>query len=113
MRLIASNRSKAQPVHRAHDKSPRKAIPWKGRLRTGGGSGIGRVTALAFAERGARVAVVGHLAEQVEETAELIRQAGGEAIALLCDVSRADQVEAAVAQTIAAFARLDFAFNNA
>jgi NAD(P)-dependent dehydrogenase (short-subunit alcohol dehydrogenase family) len=80
---------------------------------TGGGSGIGRVTALAFAERGARVAVVGHIAEQVEETVELVRQAGGQAIALVCDVTRADEVEAAVVQTVDAFGRLDFAFNNA
>ena len=71
------------------------------------------MTALAFAERGARVAVVGHIAEQVEETVELVRQAGGQAIALVCDVTRADEVEAAVAQTVDAFGRLDFAFNNA
>ena len=80
---------------------------------TGGGSGIGRVTALAFAERGADVAVVGHIAEQVEQTAELVRQTGGEAIALVCDVSRAEEVGDAVAQTVEAFGRLDFAFNNA
>ena len=80
---------------------------------TGGGSGIGRVTALAFAQRGASVAIVGHLAGQVEETAELIRQGGGEAIAVIADVTRSDQVEAAVAQTIQTFGRLDFAFNNA
>jgi NAD(P)-dependent dehydrogenase (short-subunit alcohol dehydrogenase family) len=80
---------------------------------TGGGSGIGRVTALTFAERGARVAVVGHLSEQVEETAELIRQGGGKAIALVCDVTRSDDVQKAVARTVEAFGRLDFAFNNA
>ena len=80
---------------------------------TGGGTGIGRVTALAFAERGASVAVVGHLAEDVEQTAELIRESGGNAIAIVCDVTRADEVEAAVAQTVEAFGRLDFAFNNA
>jgi NAD(P)-dependent dehydrogenase (short-subunit alcohol dehydrogenase family) len=80
---------------------------------TGSGSGIGRVTALAFAERGARVAVVGHFAEPVDETVEIIRQAGGEAIALVCDVTRADQVEDAVARTLKTFGRLDFAFNNA
>jgi NAD(P)-dependent dehydrogenase (short-subunit alcohol dehydrogenase family) len=80
---------------------------------TGGGSGIGRVTALAFAERGARIAVVGHIAEQIEETAGLVRQTGGEAIALVCDVARANEVERAVSQTVEAFSRLDFAFNNA
>ncbi len=80
---------------------------------TGGGGGIGRVTALAFAERGARVAVVDHLADQVEHTAELIRQSGGEAIALVCDVTRADEVEGAVAETVHEFGQLDLAFNNA
>src|SRR5688572_9784080 len=94
-------------------QAARQPFLGKAAFVTGGGSGIGRVTALAFAQRGARVAVVGHLAEPVEETAALIREGGGEAIALVCDVSRANEVEAAVAQTIEAFGRLDFAFNNA
>ena len=49
----------------------------------------------------------------MEETAELIREVGGRGDCIVCDVSRADEVEAAVAQTIEAFGRLDFAFNNA
>jgi NAD(P)-dependent dehydrogenase (short-subunit alcohol dehydrogenase family) len=80
---------------------------------TGGGSGIGRATALAFAERGARVAVVGHAAADVEETAEMIRRSGGHAIAITGDVTRASDIEAAVSRTLEAYGRLNFAFNNA
>jgi len=80
---------------------------------TGGGSGIGRTTALAFAERGARVAIVGHAAADVEASAEMVRQSGGDAIAITGDVTRASDIEAAVARTLDAYGRLDFAFNNA
>lgn len=80
---------------------------------TGGGSGIGRTAALGFAREGASVAVVGHVPEQIEETRRLIEEAGGAAIAVTCDVSKADEVETAVRRTADAFGRLDFAFNNA
>lgn len=80
---------------------------------TGGGTGIGKATALAFAREGAGVAVAGHTAEHVEEVANLIRESGGQAIAITCDVTSAEEVEAAVEQTVDAFGRLDFAFNNA
>jgi NAD(P)-dependent dehydrogenase (short-subunit alcohol dehydrogenase family) len=80
---------------------------------TGGGTGIGRATALAFAREGASVAVVGHTPEHIEEAARTIRQEGGQAIALTCDVSRPGEVKAAIDQTIDEFGRLDFAFNNA
>src|SRR3954462_2802143 len=80
---------------------------------TGGASGIGRAAALAFARAGASVAVadVGEQANQ--ETARLIEQEGGRALAVRCDVTRADEVKAALAKTAEAFGRLDFAFNNA
>lgn len=80
---------------------------------TGGGTGIGRATALAFAKAGASVAVVGRSEANTQETVRLIEQAGGRAIAIRCDVSKEDQVQAAVASTVSAFGRLDFAFNNA
>lgn len=80
---------------------------------TGAGSGIGRATALAFAAAGAVVAVAGHMPEQVEETARLIEQAGGPALALTCNVTKAEDVKAALDRTVEAFGRLDFAFNNA
>ena len=80
---------------------------------TGGGSGIGRATAIAFADQGADVVVAGLDPPQLEEVAELIRQRGAHALAVLCDVSSASSVEAAVKQTADTFGRLDFAFNNA
>jgi NAD(P)-dependent dehydrogenase (short-subunit alcohol dehydrogenase family) len=80
---------------------------------TGGGTGIGRATALAFAREGASVVVAGHTREHIEETSHLIEQAGRRALAVTCDVSRADDVKAALDRTVEAFGRLDFAFNNA
>jgi NAD(P)-dependent dehydrogenase (short-subunit alcohol dehydrogenase family) len=80
---------------------------------TGGGSGIGRITALAFAREGASVAVVGHIPDDIDKTAKLIEQVGGRALAASCDVTSADDVQAAVGRTLETFGRLDFAFNNA
>ena len=80
-------------------------------LLTGGASGIGRATALAFAREGARVAVADR--GGAEATVALINAAGGQAISLSGDVTDAAVVEAMVAQTVAAFGRLDCAFNNA
>ena len=80
---------------------------------TGGGTGIGRATALAFARKGASVVVAGHIREHIEETTHLIEQAGGRALAITCDVTRAEDVKAALDRTVEAFGRLDFAFNNA
>jgi NAD(P)-dependent dehydrogenase (short-subunit alcohol dehydrogenase family) len=80
---------------------------------TGGASGIGRAAALAFAREGASVAVA-DLSEQGNlETARLIEEQGGRAVAVPCDVTRAEDVKTALAKTAEAFGRLDFAFNNA
>lgn len=80
---------------------------------TGGGSGLGRTTALAFTRGGASVAVAGLGREELEETVRLIKQEGGRGVAIACDVTKNDEVRAAVGRTIEAFGRLDFAFNNA
>ena len=80
---------------------------------TGAGSGIGRTTALAFAREGASV-VVADIAEQGnQETARMIEELGGRALAVRCDVTRSEDVQAALDQTVDAFGRLDVAFNNA
>src|SRR4051794_19508040 len=77
---------------------------------TGGGSGIGRAAALAFARAGASVAVADIGAEANQETARLIEQEGGRALAVRCDVTKAGDVKAAVEKTSGTFGRLDFAF---
>lgn len=80
---------------------------------TGATTGIGRATALAFAREGARVAVADIAVDGATETARLIERDGGQALALACDVSRAEDVDAALAAVEAQFGRLDIAFNNA
>jgi NAD(P)-dependent dehydrogenase (short-subunit alcohol dehydrogenase family) len=82
-------------------------------LVTGGASGIGRETALALAREGARVVVSDVNAALGAETAELIQAAGGGAIFVPCDVSKAEQVRALISTTDETYGRLDGAFNNA
>jgi NAD(P)-dependent dehydrogenase (short-subunit alcohol dehydrogenase family) len=80
---------------------------------TGGTSGIGRDAAILFAKAGAKVVVAGRRETEGEETVALIRSAGGEAIFVKTDVSRAADVRTLVEKTVAEFGRLDIAFNNA
>jgi NAD(P)-dependent dehydrogenase (short-subunit alcohol dehydrogenase family) len=80
---------------------------------TGAASGIGRAVALAFAREGASVVAVDLSEEGNEETARLIEQRGGRALAVRCDVTEGADVKAALDKTIATFGRLDVAFNNA
>lgn len=82
-------------------------------LVTGGTSGIGRVTSILFARKGARVVVAGRREIEGKETIDLIRRAGGEGIFVRADVSRASEVKALVEKTVAAYGGLDYAFNNA
>jgi NAD(P)-dependent dehydrogenase (short-subunit alcohol dehydrogenase family) len=83
-------------------------------LVTGGASGIGRVTAQAFAVKGVRVVVATDAnVRGAEETVRLIKEAGGEATFVKCDVSKAQEVEAMVSQCIETYGTLDYAFNNA
>ncbi len=79
----------------------------------GGTSGIGRATAVAFARRGAKVAVTGRRIVEGNKTVELVKAAGGEAQFWECDVRSAADVSRVVDATMGAFGRMDFAFNNA
>jgi NAD(P)-dependent dehydrogenase (short-subunit alcohol dehydrogenase family) len=85
----------------------------KSALVTGGASGIGRATALAFAREGARVAVADILEEAAQNTVSEIKAMGGQAIAIACDVTDDDAVKAMIAATVDALGGLDCAFNNA
>jgi NAD(P)-dependent dehydrogenase (short-subunit alcohol dehydrogenase family) len=85
----------------------------KSTLITGGGGGIGRATALAFAREGARVAVADLAAEAAQETVALVNAAGGQAISLSGDVSKDADVRAMIDAVVGAYGRLDCAFNNA
>jgi NAD(P)-dependent dehydrogenase (short-subunit alcohol dehydrogenase family) len=80
---------------------------------TGAASGIGRAAAIAFAAEGARVAIVDRSADALKTVEGSVKKAGGEVLAIACDVSSADQVEGAIKQIVDRFGRLDIAFNNA
>lgn len=80
---------------------------------TGGGTGIGLATALAFAKEGASVCVAGLSEKDIQEAVNRIEHEGKEAIAVKCDVQQAEDVKAALDQTIETYGRLDYAFNNA
>lgn len=81
-------------------------------LVTGGSSGIGKATALAFAQRGAKVVIASRGQEKGEAVVAEIKALGGDARWIQTDVSKADQVEALVRGTVEAYGRLDYAFNN-
>jgi meso-butanediol dehydrogenase/(S,S)-butanediol dehydrogenase/diacetyl reductase len=82
-------------------------------LVTGAGSGIGRATALGFAQRGGAVAIVDVNAESANSVAAEITAAGGRAIPIVADVTRPADIEMMVSRTTTAFGRLDFLHNNA
>jgi NAD(P)-dependent dehydrogenase (short-subunit alcohol dehydrogenase family) len=80
---------------------------------TGAASGIGRAAAIAFAAEGARVVVTDRGGAALRETAEHVKASGAEVLAITCDVSKPEEVQAAVAQAVKTFGRIDCAFNNA
>ena len=82
-------------------------------LITGGGSGIGRATALSFAREGAQVIIGNRNVERGEETVAMIRKAGGTASFKRTDVLVTAEIEALVEHAVKTYGRLDLAFNNA
>ena len=82
-------------------------------LVTGAGQGVGLGIAQALAQAGAAVALAGRTLEKVEAAAASIRENGGKAIALACDVKSAADLERIVANTVSTFGGLDILVNNA
>ena len=93
--------------------SDRATFSGKVAFVTGAANGIGRAAALAFAGQGADVVVTDVAEDGNQETARRIEQLGRRALAVRCDVTRSDDVQAALERAIAAFGRIDVAFNNA
>jgi NAD(P)-dependent dehydrogenase (short-subunit alcohol dehydrogenase family) len=90
-----------------------KTLEHKVALVTGGTSGIGRATAIAFGAAGAKVVFSGRREAEGEDTANLIRKSGAECLFVRSDVSSESDVKALVQKTIETYGRLDCAFNNA
>jgi NAD(P)-dependent dehydrogenase (short-subunit alcohol dehydrogenase family) len=80
---------------------------------TGGTSGIGRATAVAFAKEGAKVVVASRRTDEGLETIRQIQQTGSDGLFVKTDVTKEADVRTAVEKSVATFGRLDFAFNNA
>ena len=82
-------------------------------LITGGGTGIGRAIALAFAREGAKVTVAGRRGDKLAEVVGGIQKQGGEGLAIVCDVTKAVDVDRAVAETSKKFGGMNVLVNNA
>ncbi len=80
---------------------------------TGGGSGIGRASALVLGEAGAKVVIAARTAAKIEEVATLVRKAGGEALAVPTDMTVPAQIDALLAKTLAAYGGVDVVVNVA
>ncbi|MFD2639337.1 SDR family NAD(P)-dependent oxidoreductase [Piscibacillus salipiscarius] len=80
---------------------------------TGGGGGIGRATAIRFAQEGAKVLVADVNEEEVKETARLVIEYGGESVFSKCDMSNSSDVERMVDDCLKAYGKIDILFNNA
>ena len=93
--------------------NPMNTFTNKVALVTGGTSGIGSATALAFAREGAKVVVSGRREKEENGVVSLIKKNGGEGMFIKTDVSSEAEVAALVAKTLSAYGRLDAAFNNA
>lgn len=95
------------------ERTPPLPFSGKAALVTGAASGIGRASALAFAQAGAAVIAADIDPDGAEETVRLIAGAGGEATVVVADVALAADVTRLMAETVARYGRLDYALNNA
>jgi NAD(P)-dependent dehydrogenase (short-subunit alcohol dehydrogenase family) len=85
----------------------------KAAIITGGGSGIGRATAVVLAKEGVKVVIAGRRAKEGEQTVQLVKEAGSDGIFVKTDVANEDDVRSLVEKTVKTYGRLDYAFNNA
>lgn len=90
-----------------------KKLDGKVAVITGAGSGIGRASALLFAQEGAKIAVVDYAPAGGQETVKKVRDSGGEAVFIEADVSKAADAERMVKTAVETFGKLDILFNNA
>lgn len=90
-----------------------KRLEGKVAVVTGGGSGIGRASAIEFARNGAKVALLDRTVENAEKVVRKIEAAGGEAAVFECDIAQPQQVEEAMKQVMAKWGQLDIVFANA
>jgi len=103
----------ATPLLDAGTRKSVTRLSGKVALITGGGTGIGRAIALAFAREGASVAVAGRRLEKLREVISEVQKQGGAGLAMECDVTRIREVERAVKGTVERFGRLNVLVNNA
>ncbi len=82
-------------------------------LITGAGSGIGKAAALLLAKEGAKVAALGRTPDEIKRTVEEIERGGGEALAVVADISQSDQMQHAIKQIVEKWNRIDIVFANA
>lgn len=80
---------------------------------TGGGSGLGEAAARVLAREGAKVAVLGRTEDEIKEVADSINSAGGEAMPVVADISRPEDMQKAAQQIVDKWGRLDIVFANA
>ena len=80
---------------------------------TGGNSGVGAATAVLFAKEGAKVVISARRQAQLEEVAAKIREAGGEVLPVVTDISKPEDAKNLVARTVEAYGKVDVLVNNA
>lgn len=90
-----------------------KSLQGKVALITGAGSGIGKAAAVLLASEGAKVGALSRTMEEIEETVQVIRSAGGDAIAIDADISKPEEMQAACEKLEKQYGRLDIVFANA
>lgn len=90
-----------------------KNLTGKVAVVTGGGTGVGRGIALALANEGAIIVVCGRTEQTLQDVCALVVERGGEALALVCDISNSEEINTLIEKTVARFGTIDILVNNA